>query len=62
MEQPIQEVLDTLDEIDHDLHQMLILAELSASDGDINRKNLQTVSEHLKGKINRAADRLDLLC
>lgn len=58
---PIQEALDTLDEIDRTLHQMLMLAELSAGDGEINRDNLQTVLEHLRGKIDRAADRLDRL-
>ena len=31
---PPQEALDSLDEIDRSLHQMLMLAELSASDGE----------------------------
>lgn len=56
-----QEALDSLDEIDRSLHQMLMLAELSASDGDMNRANLQTVLEYLQRKIDRAADRLDEL-
>ena len=58
---PVQEALDTLDEIDRTLRQMLVLAELSAGDGDINRDNLQIVLEHLQVKIDRAADRLDSL-
>lgn len=58
---PLQEALDTLDEIDRTLHQMLMLAELSAGDGEMNRENLQTVLEYLQGKIDRAADHLDRL-
>ena len=58
---PVQEALDTLDEIDRTLRQMLVLAELSAGNGDINRDNLQIVLEHLQVKIDRAADRLDSL-
>lgn len=54
-----QEALDALDEIDRLLHQMLMLAELSAGEGDINRANLQKVLEHLQKKIDRAADRLE---
>jgi hypothetical protein len=56
---PPQEALDSLDEIDRSLHQMLMLAELSASDGDMYRTNLQTVLEYLQRKIDCAADRLD---
>ena len=56
---PPQEALDSLEEIDRSLHQMLMLAELSASDGDMNRTNLQTVLEYLQRKIDCAADRLD---
>lgn len=60
MEEPAlsQEVLDALDEIDRILHQMLMLAELSAGDGEINRPNLQIVLEHLQRKIDRIADRI----
>ncbi|MEY8316047.1 hypothetical protein AALB19_01875 [Oscillospiraceae bacterium 50-58] len=58
---PVQKALDTLDEIDRTLRQMLVLAELSAGNGDINRDNLQIVLEHLQVKIDRAADRLDSL-
>ena len=53
-----QEVLAALDEIDRILHQMLMLAELSAGDGEINRPNLQIVLEHLQHKIDRIADRI----
>ena len=53
-----QEVLAALDEIDRILHQMLMLAELSAGDGEINRPNLQIVLEHLQQKIDRIADRI----
>jgi AAA15 family ATPase/GTPase len=60
MEEPAlsQEVLAALDEIDRILHQMLMLAELSAGDGEINRPNLQIVLEHLQHKIDRIADRI----
>ena len=58
---PVQKALDTLDEIDRTLRQMLVLAELSVGNGDINRDNLQIVLEHLQVKIDRAADRLDSL-
>ena len=54
-----REAMDALDEIDRILHQMLVLAELSAGEGNVNRTNLQTVLEYLQNKINRAADRLD---
>lgn len=54
-----REAMDALDEIDRILHQMLVLAELSAGEGNVNRTNLQTVLEYLQGKINRAADRLE---
>lgn len=56
---PNQEVIAALDEIDRILHQMLMLAELSASEGDMNRDNLQKVLEYLQLKIDRVADRLE---
>lgn len=61
MEEPVlsQEAQNALDEIDRILHQMLVLAELSAGDGDVNRASLQTVLEHLQRKIDRIADRLE---
>ena len=61
MEQPElpREAMDALDEIDRILHQMLVLAELSVGEGNVNRTNLQTVLEYLQNKINRAADRLE---
>ena len=54
-----REAMDALDEIDRILHQMLVLAELSAGEGNVNRTNLQPVLEYLQNKINRAADRLE---
>lgn len=48
-----------LAEIEHTLDQMLLLAELSASDGIVDRESLQTVLERLQNKIDRIADRLD---
>ena len=54
-----REAMYALDEIDRILHQMLVLAELSAGEGNVNRTNLQTVLEYLQNKINRAADRLE---
>ena len=58
--QPLpQDVEHALDEIDRILHQMLLLAELSASDSSVDRQSLQKVLERLQAKINRIADRLD---
>ena len=54
-----QAAMEALDEIDRILHQMLILSELSASDENVNRANLQKVIEHLQKKIDRIADRLE---
>jgi len=48
-----------LDEIDRILHQMLLLAEVSASDSNVDRQSLQKVLERLQNKIDRIADRLD---
>lgn len=57
--QPLpQEVEHALDEIDRILHQMLLLAELSASDSDVDRQSLQKVLERLQNKIDAIADRL----
>ena len=46
----------SLDEISNTLNQMLMLAELSASNADVDRDRLQEVLEHLKNKIDRLAD------
>ena len=54
-----QDAQAALDEIDQVLQQMLMLAELSASEGDMNRDNLQKVLEYLQLKIDRVADRLE---
>ena len=53
-----QESQDGLDEIDRILHQMLLLAELSASDSPVDRERLQQVLDHLRRKIDRIADAL----
>ena len=47
---------EALDEIDRILHQMLLLAELSASDGTVDRDSLQRALERLQAKIDRIAD------
>lgn len=49
---------EALDEIDRILHQMLLLAELSASDMDVDRQRLQKTLERLQDKIDRIADTL----
>ena len=54
-----QDVERALDEIDRVRHQMLLLAELSASDSNVDRQYLQKVLERLQNKIDRIADRLD---
>ncbi len=57
--QPLpQEVEHALDEIDRILRQMLLLAELSASDSDVDRQSLQKVLERLQSKIDAIVDRL----
>ena len=45
-----------LDEISHTLEQMLALAELSASDLNLNRDALQRTLERLKDRIDQIAD------
>ena len=58
--QPLpQDIEHALDEIDRTLHQMLLLAELSASDSSVDRQSLQKALERLRDKIDRIADRLD---
>lgn len=58
--QPLpQDVERALDEIDRILHQMLLLAELSASDSNVDRQSLQKVLERLQNRINTIADRLN---
>ena len=55
--QPLpQDIERALDEIDRILHQMLLLAELSASDGTVDRDSLQRALERLQAKIDRIAD------
>ena len=54
-----QDIERALDEIDRILHQMLLLAELSASDSNVDRQNLQKVLERLKDKIDAIADRIE---
>ena len=57
--QPLpQDVERALDEIERILHQMLLLAELSASDGSVDRQNLQKVLERLQNKIDAIADKI----
>lgn len=49
-------VAEALDRIDRILHQMLLLAEVSASDLNTDRDRLQKVLERLQKKIDRIAD------
>ena len=57
--QPLpQDVECALDEIDRILHQMLLLAELSASDSNVDRQNLQKTLERLQQKIDTIADKI----
>ena len=53
---PVRSVDEALDEIDRILHQMLLLAELSASDGTVDRDSLQRALERLQATIDRIAD------
>ena len=54
-----QDIEHALDEIDRTLHQMLLLAELSASDNTVDRQILQKVLERLRDKIDRIADQME---
>ena len=58
--QPLpQDFERAVNEIDRILHQMLLLAELSASDSNVDRQSLQKALERLQAKIDRIADRLN---
>lgn len=53
------EALDgALAEIEASLRQMLLLAELSAGDTNVDREWLQTVLDRLRNKIDRIADQM----
>lgn len=54
-----QDIEHVLDEIDRTLHQMLLLAELSASDNTVDRQLLQKALERLRDKIDRIADQME---
>lgn len=49
---------ETLSEIERALDQMLVLAELSASDLNVDRDTMQKTLERLGRKIDRLADGL----
>lgn len=53
-----QDIEHALDEIDRTLHQMLLLAELSAGDSRVDRRSLQKALERLRDKIDRIADQM----
>ena len=55
---PPEELASGLDEISHTLDQMLALAQLSASDLDVDRGALQKTLDRLKDRIDRIADRI----
>ena len=54
-------VEEAVDEIDRILHQMLVLAELSAGEGNLDRATLQKTLVHMRREIDRLADQIDLL-
>ncbi|MCI8304379.1 MAG: hypothetical protein HFF52_07100 [Lawsonibacter sp.] len=54
----IQDVDTALAEISHTLEQMLALAELSASDLNIDREAMQMTLERLQNRIDRIADKI----
>lgn len=56
---PCQNLELGLAEIDRILHQMLLLAELSASDASLDRAALQRELKHLSTKIDRIADQME---
>lgn len=53
-----QDVEQALNEIDRILHQMLLLAELSASDSSVDRQSLQKALTRLQKKIDVIADKI----
>lgn len=55
-EKSIQSIDQALGEIERTLEQMLALAQLSASDLNIDRATLQKTLERLQRKIDRIAD------
>ena len=55
-EQTIQSIDQALGEIERTLEQMLTLAQLSASDLNVDRQALQKTLERLQRKIDRIAD------
>lgn len=57
-EQSIQSMDQALGEIEHTLEQMHALAQLSASDLNVDRIALQKTLERLQAKIDRIADRI----
>lgn len=54
-----QETDAALAEIEHTLHNMLTMAELSASNLDVDRTVLQKTLEQMEKKIDRIADELE---
>lgn len=55
-EKSIQSIDQALGEIERTLEQMLTLAQLSASDLNVDRATLQKTLERLQRKIDRIAD------
>ena len=55
-EHTIQSIDQALGEIERTLEQMLTLAQLSASDLNVDRATLQKTLERLQRKIDRIAD------
>lgn len=53
---PPSDIASGLDKISHTLEQMLALAQLSASDLDLNRDALQKTLELLRDRIDQIAD------
>jgi len=54
----VQPSREALDEISKTLKQMLLLAELSASDADVDRDSLQKLLDRLKDKIDHISDNM----
>lgn len=55
-----EELARRLDEITCLLRRMLVLAELSVSDMDVDRRLLQKTLERLKAEVERLSDGIDL--
>ena len=56
--QPPEDIASGLNEISHTLDQMLVLAKLSASNLDLDRRALQKTLDRMRDRIDQIADHI----